>query len=72
MLFTVCCPQVGPLLDTLIYYKLVKCPTYFKEPWYGLRCKGNLINWIHQTETEGLLGSRKYLKVIAVLHHRLS
>ena len=32
MLFTVCGPQVGPLVDTLIYCKLVKCPTFFKEP----------------------------------------
>ena len=33
MLFMVCGPQVGPLVDTLIYCKLVKCPTFFKEPW---------------------------------------
>ena len=33
MLFTVCGPQVGPLVNTLIYFKLVKYPTLFKEPW---------------------------------------
>ena len=35
MLFTVCGPQVGPLVDTLIYCKLVKCPTFFNEPCPG-------------------------------------
>ena len=33
MLFTVCGPQVCSLLDTSIYFKRRKCPTFFKEPW---------------------------------------
>ena len=33
MLFTVCGPQVCPVIDTFIYYKQLKCPTFFKEPW---------------------------------------
>ena len=33
MLFMVNGSQVGPLVNTLIYFKLVKYPTLFKEPW---------------------------------------
>ena len=33
MLFMVCGPQVCPLVDTFVYCKLLKCPTFFKEPW---------------------------------------
>ena len=33
MLFTVCGPQAGPQVETLIYCKQSKCPTFFKEPW---------------------------------------
>ena len=40
MLFTVCGPQVCPVIDTFIYYKQLKCPTFFKEPWvWGWKTK---------------------------------
>ena len=36
MLFTVCGPQVCPVIDTFIYFKQLNCPTFLKEPWVVL------------------------------------
>ena len=34
MLFMVCVPKLAHGVDTFIYCHLVKCPTFFKEPWF--------------------------------------